>query len=60
MLQPEYLICLECETPAYTFEWEDGRVVEAYCQTCGNEDPTTFVTEDELEELSDRGTGDDD
>ena len=24
MSSPEYLICLECETPCYVFEWEDG------------------------------------
>ena len=26
MASPEYLICLECETPCYVFEWEDGKI----------------------------------
>lgn len=51
MAQPEYLICLECETPVYVFEWQDGRIVEAVCPMCGNEDPASFATEEELEEM---------
>ncbi len=52
MAAPDYLICLECESPVYVFEWEDGKVKEAVCTVCGNEDPTQFVTESELEELA--------
>jgi len=51
MAQPEYLICLECETPVYVFEWREGRVIEATCPMCGNEDPASFATEDEMEEM---------
>ncbi len=51
MAQPEYLICLECETPVYVFEWTEGRVIEAVCPMCGNEDPAGFATEEELEEM---------
>ncbi|MFH1176244.1 MAG: hypothetical protein V1750_02470 [Acidobacteriota bacterium] len=51
MSQPEYLICLECESPVYVFEWEMGRVLEALCTACGNEDPTCFATEEEIEEM---------
>ena len=51
MAQPEYVICLECETPVYGFEWQEGRVVEAVCPVCGNEDPVSFATEDEIEEM---------
>ena len=39
MLAPDYLICLNCETPCYTFEWStiDG-CKEALCTTCGNDE----------------------
>jgi translation initiation factor 2 beta subunit (eIF-2beta)/eIF-5 len=52
MAAPEYLICLECESPVYDFEWGDGRVLEALCPQCGNDDPMAFATEEEFEELS--------
>lgn len=49
---PDYLICVECESPTYVFEWQGDKVVEALCSTCGNTDPTQFVTEEEYEELT--------
>jgi translation initiation factor 2 beta subunit (eIF-2beta)/eIF-5 len=49
---PDYLICLECETPTYVFEWKDEKATEAVCETCGNDDPAQFATEEEYEELS--------
>ena len=56
MLETEYLICLQCETPTYQFELDTkGKVVTALCQTCGNDDPTDFMTEAELEESSGGG-----
>jgi len=55
MAMPEYVICLECETPVYTFEWAAGRVVEVICPQCGNDDPAAFATEEEYEELSGAG-----
>ncbi len=54
---PDYLICLECETPTYIFEWVEGRVVEAVCAVCGNEDPAAFLSEDEYEEMAVRDEG---
>jgi len=53
MATPDYLICLECETPSYVFEWKDGKVTEALCQICGNEDEASFATEEEYEALAD-------
>ncbi len=53
MATPDYLICLECETPTYIFEWTEGKVIEALCQTCGNEDEASFATEEEYEALAD-------
>ncbi len=52
MAQPDYVICLECETPVYAFEWADGHVVEVTCPICGNEDSASFATEDELDEMA--------
>ncbi|HSL84603.1 MAG TPA: hypothetical protein VLF66_17655 [Thermoanaerobaculia bacterium] len=52
MFAPDYLICLECETPCYVFEWRGDRVVEALCQICGNDDPELFATPAEMEDLT--------
>jgi hypothetical protein len=52
MAHPDFVICLECETPVYTFEWQDGLVTEAICATCGNDDPGAFATEEEFDEMS--------
>lgn len=52
MDEPEYLICLQCETPTYQFEWSEGKVAQAVCGTCGNDDVSEFMTEAELEEMS--------
>ena len=52
MLEPDYVICLECETPTYLFEWSEGIVSAATCLVCGNEDPALFVTEEELEDMA--------
>ncbi len=48
---PDYLICLECESPCYVFEWEDEEVREATCEVCGNDDPERFLTASEFEEM---------
>lgn len=52
MEAPEYVICIGCETPCYTFEWQDGRVEEAECLTCGADDPDEFTTEEEFEAMT--------
>jgi hypothetical protein len=51
MAGPEYLICLECETPCYVFEWDDGRITEALCTVCGNDEVEQFMTQEELDDL---------
>ena len=50
MDEPGYLICLQCETPTYQFEYANGKLVTAVCNTCGTDDPSDFMTEAELEE----------
>ena len=52
MDEPEYLICINCETPCYTFEWQDLRVTEALCTVCGADDPDEFSTEEEFEAMT--------
>lgn len=48
--EPEYLICLQCETPTYQFEYVNGKLSQAICATCGADDPSDFVTQAEFEE----------
>ena len=52
MATPDYLICLECETPSYVFEWKGDQVTEVMCLICGNEDVASFATEEEYEALA--------
>ena len=51
MSEPDYLVCLNCESPCYTFEWKDGKAVEILCLACGSDDPDEFATEEDLEIL---------
>ena len=50
MEEPEYLICLQCETPTYQFEYVNGKLATVLCGTCGSDDVSDFMTEAELEE----------
>jgi hypothetical protein len=50
--EPEYLICLQCETPTYQFEYTNGKLATIICNTCGNDDPSDFMTETEWDEQS--------
>ena len=51
-MAPDYVICLECESPCYVFEWEDDKITEAVCTVCGNDDPGQFATESDFEEIT--------
>jgi hypothetical protein len=47
----DYLVCLSCESPCYVFELDaKQRVTSAFCQVCGNDEPSEFRTP-EVEEL---------
>lgn len=48
----DYLICLECESPCYIFEFKNEALVEAMCEVCGNEDVDLFLPEEEFEMLA--------
>ena len=52
---PEFLICLECETPCYTFEFSVGELSEATCMACGNDDLDHFLTEEDFEAIQAAG-----
>jgi hypothetical protein len=51
--EPNYMVCLECETPCYTFEWNEqkSKATEVFCQACGNDKLELFNTEEEYEEF---------
>jgi hypothetical protein len=51
MASPDYVICLECDTPCYVFEWTNDKVTEVLCQVCGNDDPEQFARPEDLEEM---------
>lgn len=51
MAHPDFLICLNCESPCYTFEWGDEGCLEALCQVCGNDEPDQFATEDDFDAI---------
>ena len=48
--EPDFLICVECETPLYTFEWDSAkdRLTDALCNMCGNDQIEDFQTEEEF------------
>ncbi len=51
MESPDFVICVECECPCYDFTWKGGELVEVLCATCGNEDPSQFLTQDDYDSL---------
>ena len=50
MVEPDFLICLACETPTYVFEYGETELKSALCQTCGNDERSEFMTELEFEQ----------
>jgi hypothetical protein len=49
-LDVDYFVCRQCNSPCYSFEMEKGRLTEAVCTVCGNDDILLFnVGEDEDE-----------
>lgn len=45
------MICVECESPTYVFEWSDGKATEAICEVCGNDDVDSFLSQQDYEDL---------
>lgn len=48
----DYLICLECESPCYIFEFKSEILIEAMCEVCGNDDVDLFLPEEDFEGLA--------
>lgn len=50
MTEPDFMICIECETPVYSFEWDEtkARLHDVLCPVCGNDHVEEFQTEDEF------------
>ncbi len=38
----DHLMCSECGTPCYVFEMDEGRLTEAMCLVCGNDEVGLF------------------
>ena len=51
MDEPDYVVCLDCETPCYVFEWRGDKLAEIVCAVCGNDNPDQFATPEDLEDL---------
>ena len=49
---PDFLICIECESPCYNFEWHEGKPTEILCEVCGNDDPDAFTTPEDYDALA--------
>ncbi len=47
--EPDFLVCRECDSPTYLFEWhyEKEVITEALCETCGNAKLDEFDTDEE-------------
>lgn len=52
MDEPEYFICLQCETPTYEFDYLGGKLVAITCNTCGNDDVSEFLTQGDYDDLA--------
>ncbi len=53
MSEPDFLVCMQCDTPCYVFEWNEDKHKprEVLCQICGNDEIAEFETdEDYLDE----------
>src|ERR1035437_6677634 len=56
----EFLVCLNCDTPCYSFEYEERKgIVSAFCSVCGNDEAKEFrlPTDDEIEAALARNNG---
>ena len=51
MAIPEFLVCVNCESPCYAFEWDDDEVSEAVCEVCGSEEVDQFLSPDDFDAL---------
>lgn len=53
MEEVAFIVCLNCDTPCYSFEYEERKgIVSAFCAICGNDEIKEFrlPTDDEVED----------
>jgi len=46
----DYLVCRLCSSPCYVFQYDEGRLIEAFCSVCGNDDVLLFTMAEEEDE----------
>ena len=51
MSDPDFIICNECDSPVYVFDWQDNQIKNAMCTSCGNDKPAYFTTEEDYGEM---------
>jgi hypothetical protein len=51
MSEPDFIICNECDSPVYVFDWQDNQIKNAMCTSCGNDKPAYFTTEEDYGEM---------
>ncbi len=50
MPQPDYIICLECQSEVEDFTWRGGEIRKATCEVCGNDDPDAFALPEDFDQ----------
>ena len=38
----EFIVCKQCDTPCYQFDMHLGKIVNAFCSMCGNDEGDEF------------------
>ncbi len=51
MAAPDFVLCINCESPCYVFEWKEDAIQEVMCEVCGADNPDEFATPEEFEAL---------
>ena len=52
MAIPEFLVCVNCESPCYVFELDNDEVSEAVCEACGCEEVDQFLSPDDFDAMA--------
>ncbi len=55
--EPDFVVCTQCDTPCFQFEWDFqvGRLREAFCAVCGNDELDEFQAEVQFYDGVERG-----
>lgn len=47
---PEFLTCRQCDSPCYTFDFKNGKILGALCSVCGNDETDEFALPEDYQE----------